>query len=207
MPRDLTITGPTFGPPRWCGDFLSPERLYRGPNQIDATAFVSSGNGAVTVVVGAAGAAAGAVSVPVDALSGPIPAGTILDFGADKFAKLSADAAAGAVTIATVAIPTALVDDDTATYPGTSDRKVVVSGTVVSRSTMTDKWVPAVDGHDFIAIVAFDVVDADNVEDVELVRSGMGTTIKTNYLPVYDTLSAAVKAKLLAEYNLTEGHE
>lgn len=72
----------------------------------------------VVVVVGAAGALADATSLPVDALSGPIPSGTVLDFGGKKFARLTAAALAGAVALTVAALPTALVDDDTATYVG-----------------------------------------------------------------------------------------
>lgn len=72
----------------------------------------------VTVTVGVAGASANDTSVPVDALSGPIPAGTLLDFGGKKFARLSAAAAAGATSITVDAIPTALVDNDAAIFEG-----------------------------------------------------------------------------------------
>jgi hypothetical protein len=57
--------------------------------------------------------------VPVAALSAAIPTGTTLDFGGAKFARLTAPAAVGAVTLTVAALPTALVSGDTATYPGT----------------------------------------------------------------------------------------
>lgn len=72
----------------------------------------------VVVTVGAAGALAAATTVPVDALSGPLPSGTVLHFGTNKFAVLSAAAAAAATSITVLAIPTALVDDDAATFQG-----------------------------------------------------------------------------------------
>lgn len=75
----------------------------------------------VTVDVGAAGASAGATSVPCNALSGPIPSGAILDFGTTKFAVLTADAATGATSLTVRAIPTALVDADVTTYIGPSN--------------------------------------------------------------------------------------
>lgn len=70
------------------------------------------------VVVGAAGAAQGAVAVPVDALMYDIPSGTVLSFGGAKFARLTAPAAAGAVALTVAALPTALVDNDLAVIPG-----------------------------------------------------------------------------------------
>ncbi len=80
------------------------------------------------VNVGAAGASAAATSVPVDALPAPLASGTLLDFGTNKFARLTAAAAAGAVTITVAAIPTALVDADVATVPASS---------IVARTTAT----------------------------------------------------------------------
>jgi hypothetical protein len=205
MSRDMTVSGPTIGEPLWCGDPLSVDRLYRGPNKLDAAAF--SAPDAVVVTVGAAGALAAATSIPVDALSGAIPSGTILNFGTNKFARLTANAAAAATSLTVAAIPTALVDNDTATYAGATGRKFVPSGTVVTRNTTTAKWHPAVDADDYIAILAWDVHDLDDLDDCELVRSGQGTTVKANYLPVWTALSSAIKDRLILEYNITEGHE
>lgn len=69
------------------------------------SAFTVTANGA---------AAANATSVTVDALESNLKKGTLLDFGVKKFAKLTADALAGATTIAVEALATALVDNDTA---------------------------------------------------------------------------------------------
>lgn len=100
----------------------------------------------VTVVVGAAGASADATSVPVAALSAAIPSGTTLDFGTNKFARLTADAAAGATSLTTAAIPKALVSGDTATYAGTvgSGPKVLKAGTVVGEALGSGKVSPRV---------------------------------------------------------------
>jgi hypothetical protein len=105
------------------------------------------GNAAVLVVVGAAGAIATATSVPVDALSGPIPSGTILDFeGAGKFAILTADAAAGATSLTVEALPDALDDDDEATYAGSagSGQKHLRAGTVIGELLGSGKISPRV---------------------------------------------------------------
>lgn len=72
----------------------------------------------VVVTVGAAGAIATATSVPVDALSGPIPSGAVISLGTNKFLRLTAAAAAGATALTVAAIPTAVVDNDTGTYVG-----------------------------------------------------------------------------------------
>lgn len=67
------------------------------------------------------------IALPVD-----LPAGTVLQFGLDKYATLTADALAGATTITTQPLVTALVDGDIAYYdanvlPG----KRVKAGTVM----------------------------------------------------------------------------
>lgn len=100
----------------------------------------------VTVVVGVAGAAADATSVPVAALSAAIPSGTTLDFGTNKFARLTANAAAGATSLTVAAIPKALVSGDTATYAGTvgSGPKVLKAGTAIGEALGSGKISPRV---------------------------------------------------------------
>lgn len=62
--------------------------------------------GSFNVVVGAAGAPAGATSVPVAALQDRIPAGTVLDFGVDNFTvTMNAAALAAATSITVLALP------------------------------------------------------------------------------------------------------
>jgi hypothetical protein len=90
-----------------------------------------------TVVVGAAGAAQNATSIPVTVTfkngGTVIPAGAVLDFGGGKYARVSAPYTSGA-NISVDAIPTAVVQDDTANYfePGDSGRKALPAGTVIS---------------------------------------------------------------------------
>lgn len=203
-----TFGTPTKASPVWTNDFLGPEHLMVGaPSKLDPAAFFA--RDAVVVDVGAAGAAAGAVTVPVSpALSGPIPSGTVLWFSGAKFARLSAAAATGAVSLAVTALPTALVDADVATYPGVLPR-AVPGGTIVGR-TIAERdasapYGPAADADDEVFITAFDVSDVSRINDVELVRPN--TTIKENFLPVWTTISAAVKAKVRASYRCMRGAE
>lgn len=65
--------------PVWAADFLNREHLVPGGARVDPLQF--NATDAVVVTVGAAGAAAGATSIPTDALSGAIPSGAILNFG------------------------------------------------------------------------------------------------------------------------------
>lgn len=70
----------------------------------------------VAVTVGTGGAAIGATTVPVAALSGPLPSGAALSFGGTKVAVLTAAAAAAATSLTVSALPAALVAGDLATY-------------------------------------------------------------------------------------------
>lgn len=206
MARDMTTSGPTLRSPRWAGDFMSRDHLVPGPFKLNAALFLATD--AVVVVVGAAGAAGGATTVPVDALSGPLPNGTLLDFGTNKFARLTAAAAAAATTITVAALPTALVDDDTATYAGTT-KKYVPSGTAVGR-TIAERDAetglgPAAAADDEIFLTAFDVDDVAKLADVELYRPN--SQVFENYLPEWTDLATAVKTALRARYICTLGRD
>lgn len=207
MPRDQVTVGPSKTSPIWTNDYLDRDHLIPGGAKADAAQFFAADS--VIVDVGAAGAAAGAVAVPVSpALSGPIPSGTVLDFGGAKFAVLTAAAAAGAVTLAVRALPTALVDADIATYAGVKPR-ALPGGTVVGR-TITERnastpYGPAGAADDEVYIVAFDVSDLTRVNDIELVRPN--TVIKENFLPNYATLAAGVLTKLRDKYVCIRGSE
>ena len=206
MPRDMTTIGPTKAAPVWANDFLGPEHLIPGAKAL-ASAF--NAPDAVIVDVGAAGAAGAAVSIPVSpALSGPIPSGTVLDFGTNKFARLTAAAAAGATSLTVAAIPTALVDADIAIYPGVKP-KSLAGGTVVGR-TIAERdagtpYGPAAAADDEVYIVAFDVSDLNRVNDIELVRPN--TVIKENFLPGWTGLAAGVVTKVRAAYRCMRGVE
>lgn len=69
---------------------------------------------AITVATG--GALAGATEIPVDALNAGIPSGTILKFGAGKYAELTADALADDEALETAPLGVALIAGDTASY-------------------------------------------------------------------------------------------
>ncbi len=201
----ITFGEESLTPPAWAGDYFNREHLVPGGAKVDASAF--NAPDAVVVTVGAAGAAVDATSVPVAALSGPIPAGTTLDFGGDKFATLTAAAAAGAETLTVRALVTALVEDDTATYAGAGALKNIPSGTPIGRTFAErangDAFGPADDSDDEIYLVAFDVTDADNNADVELYRHG--SIVKENYLPGFASMDSDLLAEIRALYQTTRG--
>lgn len=195
---------------KWAGDNFDPQYLIRGGAKLDPTQFAVPD--AVTAVVGAAGAIATATSVPVAALAGPIPNGTLLDFtGSGKFAKLTAAAAAGATSLTVEALPEALVSGNAATYAGVLTRKIVPSGTIVGRTraerAANTGFGPAGDADEEFAIVAFTAYDIAVNDDVTLVRPFSGFTVKENYLPGFASLSATVLAALRARYFTTIGRD
>jgi hypothetical protein len=195
----------TLSGPSWAGDFFDREHLMPGGAKIDAAQFNEEGS--VTVTVGATGAAQSATSVPVAALSGAIPSGTVLRFSADEYATLSAAAAAGATSITVEALVNALESGDAATYQGTLGRTPIVSGTVIGRTyaerDASTPFGPAGDSDDEIYLVAFDVTDAEQMNDVELYRPG--SIVKENLLPVFSALSSTLKSKLRTAYHCTTG--
>lgn len=204
MARDMGVSGPTLSSPIWAQDFLGPEHLIPGGAKLLASAFHATD--AVFVDVGAAGAAQGATSVPVGALTGAIPNGTVLDFGTNKFARLTAAAAAGATSLTVTALVTALVDADTTWYEGVG-KKTVYSGTVIGR-TIAERdaetpYGPAASSDDEIFIVAFDVYDLTQINDVELVRHK--TVIKETFLPGWSAVASGVKTLVRAAYHCTIG--
>lgn len=192
-------------PPVWAGDYLSRETVMPVPAKLDPAQF--NAVDAVIVVVGAAGASANATSIPVDTLSGPIPSGTVLNFGGKKFATLSAPAAAAATSLAVLAIPTALVDDDTATYQGVG-KKSLPSGTLIGR-TFSERdagtpWGPAVvASDDEIFLTTRELSDLTKDSTVELYRHNK--VVKENYLPNWATLGSTVKTKIRALYTCIGG--
>lgn len=203
MARSMTVTGPTLTNPRWAGDYLGRDQLIPGGAKVVASAF--NAVDAVVVTVGA-NAAQGATSVTVAALSGPIPNGTVLDLGTNKFARLTAAAAAGATSLTVSALPTALVTNDTATYPGVG-RKTIAAGTAVGR-TITERnagtgYGPADASDDEVYLTAFEVYDVVQNNDVELVRPN--TVIKENFLPNVANIVSGVMTKLRAAYVCVRG--
>lgn len=202
------MAGITQGPSRttaaaaWVGDFLDREHLIAGGARLDPTQFLATD--AVVATVGAAGAAADATSIPVAALTGAIPNGTVLDFGGKKFARLTAAAAAGATALTVSALATALVQDDAATYPGIG-KKTIVSGTPIGRTyaerDALTAFGPAVSTDDEIYLVAFDIADVALYPDVDLYRPG--SLVKETFVPGWSGFSSNLKTAIRSRYHCT----
>lgn len=187
----------------WAGDYRGREQLIPGGARLDAASFPTEGS--VTVVT--TGAAQGATAVPVAAISGPIPSGTVLRFSADEYASLSSAAAAGATSLAVEALVNALENNDTATYVG-SGKRFVVSGTLIGRTRAErdagTAYGPWTTGDEEEYLTAFDVHDADEEPEVELYRHGC--LVKENLLPAA-TRVAGQLARVRALYECTVGVE
>lgn len=198
--------------PAWAAEELTPEKLMPGGAKLFASAFPYLD--AVSVDVGAAGAAVDAEAVPaaitrlnsISTKGNPvIPAGEALDFGGDKFATLTADADLADTQLAVRALVTALVDADIATYNGLVMRKPVASGILVGRTFvergngvgfgLADVDTP----DDELFLTAFQVEDAMINADVTLLRHG--TLIYENKLPGWSGLAATVQAAIRARYH------
>lgn len=201
----MKINGPQMTSPAWAADFVGPDKLIPGGARLSAAAFAAGDQVVVTVATG--GAAQGATAVPVVALSGPIPNGTILAFDAGEFAKLTAAAAAGAESLTVEALVNALEANDKATYTGVSATRPIPSGTFVGRTFVeraaNTGFGPADVNDDELFLVAFDVTDAVANPDVELYRPG--SAVFENLLPGWSTMAADLKAKVRARYVCISG--
>jgi hypothetical protein len=188
------------------GDFGNREHRLPGGGMLDASAFAQS-SGEVLVKVNDADVNAGETSMTVDALPGAIPAGTVLEFSDGNFAKLSANAAAGATTLTVVALDADIADDATATYDPEPGFDLVAAGTLVGRTTAEklagDPLGPYSDSDNEIFIVAEDVDISSGDAGCELCRHG--SLIKFNFLPSWTGASATAKTALHASYDVIKG--
>lgn len=195
----------TLSSPVWAGDFLSRDHLIPGGAKLDAAQFNVAG--AVIVTVGVAGAAQGATSIPVAALSGAIPSGTVLRFSADEYARLSSAATAGATSLAVEALVNALESGDTATYSPAGAVKSIPSGTLIGRTIAEREagtnFGPWATSDDEVFLTAFDITDADINPDVDLYRPG--SVVKENLLPGWSSYTSNMKTALRAAYRCTSG--
>lgn len=199
--------------PVWLADFGSRDHLMVFPAKLNAADFTATNSVVVTTT---ALAAANATSISVSALSAAIPAGTLLFFDtSNSYATLTATANASATSLTVAALATPVLSGDKAIYGAGYGRKLVPAGTLVGR-TLTERdngtgFGPAdiqADEEDTtfdheIFLTLFDVVDAAQNPDVELVRPG--AVIKENFLPGWASYTAPQKAWLRAHYHCIVG--
>jgi len=199
--------------PPWIGTpQVSPKVLLPGGGFVAPSAF--SYEDAVLFTVGAAGASTDATSVPgafthPDGLDIPsdlkLPVGTVLDFGGDKYATLTAEATpAEDASISVRALVTALAENDAAAYAGGRlKRTYIESGTLLGR-TYTERaagtgYGPAdPDSDEQMFLLAFSIQDASEDDTAELYMHG--NVVYEDFLPNWDSLGATVQAKIRELY-------
>ena len=138
-----------------------------------------------------------------------IPNGAVIDFGGKKFARLTAEAAVGATSLTVAALPTALIEDDSATYKGVSGRYLIPAGTLLCR-TYSERdagtgFGPAdvVNDDEFYLSIYDTLADQDSEDDmsqaiVDLLARDV--QIAENRLPNWSTATAAYKEKVREIY-------
>lgn len=143
--------------------------LVRGTgNQIDWSLVGDKYNAGSVYVEVTAAAAADATTVAVVALKKAIKKGTVIQFGADKYATLTSDAAEGAVSLAVEALTTALADGDIGYAPAdTGLGKFIPAGTVMVKVAASGKVIPrsGVTSGMGTTYLAWGVLEADAIEN------------------------------------------
>lgn len=122
---------PDLTRPQWADRAIHANDLLPGGAKLDEPSFTAYT--AAVVVTLTALATAGAVALTVAALSGPIPAGIMLNFGVAKSAFVTAPAAGGATSLTIAPLVTPLASGDVAKFNGQYGL-MVPSGTLVSRT-------------------------------------------------------------------------
>lgn len=209
----MTINSNELTGAAWAGDFLNREHLLPGGGKVDADQWEDGT--AYTVTVDDMSVAQNDTTLGVAALGVAIPAGTVLDFGQHtagykQMAKLSAAAAAAATSLAVEPLAAEIENAAEATYyANPNGMKPIPSGTLVGRTYAERNsgvaFGPAAsDGSDDeVYLVAFDVTDALQNNDVELYRPG--SVVKENLLPGWSTMADPLKAQLRAIYSTVKG--
>jgi len=207
MGRDQILGTNQFTQPDWAVDFLGRDQLLPGGVKLDvATLGVTYPE--VTVKLNG-NAATDDEALTVDALSGAIPPGTMLNFGSPGLLAYAPNgAAAAATTIVVTPLVNGIADNAEAVVPARSG-KSLPSGTAIGR-TLAERdanaeFGPADEDDDEIFLLAFPVRDLDRVNDGVPVRAFAGVGVKENYLPGWAGYSADLQAAIRARYICTLG--
>jgi hypothetical protein len=149
-------------------------------------------------------AAAGATTVAVTAIPTALSGSETATVTASSIvAKTTANAIAGATTLTVEQLAEPILTGDVATYAGAGvKKKRVPSGTLIGR-TYTERdagtgFGPWANGDDEPFLVAFEITDAADRPEVELVSHG--TKVYENNLPGWSTYSSQAKTALRAAY-------
>lgn len=164
-------------------------------------ASLTGGASTATVATSTPGAA-GATSIAVDALSGPIPAGALLEWP-NGISKTTAAAAAGDTSIAVETLTFNIADNAVSRY-SKYGRKYIPSGTPVGRTRAerdaNTAYGPADENDDDYGFTVYDILDATVDPDCVVLRPGIETQIAENHLPQIATDMFDASANLLTKY-------
>lgn len=200
----VTWSSSAFQLPEFAAEELTPDKLLPGGARLDAAQFNAEDAQTIVLAAGAVSAGSNRTLNLAAALRFPIPAGTVLDFGAGEFCTLVNGAAQGATSISGVTVAADLEGGESVLFRGVLPRKPVTAGVLVGRSFAerdsnlgfgpADVTTP----DDQIFLTAFAVPDAAINPDVTLLRHG--TLIYEDKLPDWSALSAQAKAAIRARY-------
>lgn len=172
-----------------------------------ATDFIVGDTFTLTVT----GAGAGSVALPVVALTGALPAGTVLNFGGTGQIAYANNGAAAAATSIVVAPLMQDIPNGASFTLQARTKKSLPSGIVIGRTfaerNAGTSFGPVADGDDEVFILAFPVRDLDKVNDGVPVRPYAGVVIKENYLPGFANLTATQQGYVRARYVCTLGDQ
>jgi hypothetical protein len=193
----------TFVHPRWAKDYFNRDSVLPGGVKVDPTQFPREG--AVQVTVNGA-VTAGATSITVDALTGPIPANTMLRFTGGQMAFVNAAAATGATTLAVDALGFDIPDNAAAWYMG-SGKVTIVDGTLIGR-TFAERdaktpFGPAVSTDEEVYALVHTIDDAIRNNDADVYRHGR--LIDETHFPGWASLSGAMQTLVRSLYQTTIG--
>lgn len=198
----VTWTSSTLQQPEWAAECLPADKLLNAGTQLDIAQFMFSDSVSLTLAAGAVTAGSNKTLTLTSGLTGGIPAGTILDFGAGEYATLTVKASEGATTITGVTLAADLEGGESATYKGSSGHITVESGKLVGRTYTErangDGFGPAVSTDDEIYIVAFQVERAEIDSGFTAVRHE--TLVYEDKLPGWNEFDANTKAAVRSRY-------
>lgn len=200
----VTWSSSAFQLPEFAAEELTPDKLLPGGARLNAAQFDAEDAQTITLAAGAVTAGSNRTLNLTAALRFPIPAGTILDFGAGELCTLTNGAAQGATSITGVTVAADLEGGESTLFRGVLPSKPVMAGILVGRTfaerNSNTGFGPAdvATPDDQIFLTAFAVTDAAINPDVTLLRHG--TLIYEDKLPNWSTMNAQTQAAIRARY-------
>lgn len=210
MSPQVKFTPYTRVTPNWLGAKITdPKVVIPGGVGLNAAEFFREDRVVVTLAAGAVTAGANKTLTTATALTGNIPAGTILDFGAGEFATLTAGATKGSTSITGVTLASDLEGAESATYLGVGKIKAeggtLVGRTLAERDAGTGYGIADPTNDEQFCILLHDV-DLSEEDVAPGIQPMAGNVIYENLLPGWSALSSDAKAKVRSLYHCLFAH-